>query len=276
MKKHRPKEFQLPDGRRIVCHSRTDFDILVREFIDNNIYAIPGIRIPEGGCVVDVGANVGFFVLQVNQLIKSGTVYAFEPIPATFDLLQENTRRHNKLDIRLFPCGLADASGVATFKFFPKTSVASTMDFQSTSESRWRARNFIHEEIKNMGGLLGKIASWTPMWFWFPVTETVRWYFQKGYPVDCQIRTLSEIIDEENIKRIDLLKVDAEGAEDLVLSGIRGEHWPLIRQAIIEVHDGEAMAEQIIGRLTQYGYETKSEPAMKGVDHLWLVSAVRA
>lgn len=47
--------------------------------------------IKPGDTVVDVGGNIGFFTLWVMDKIgASGHVYAFEPIPSTFDVLREN------------------------------------------------------------------------------------------------------------------------------------------------------------------------------------------
>ena len=37
------------------------------------------------------------------------------------------------------------------------------------------------------------------------------------------------------VERIDLLKIDVEGAELDVLAGVEDEHWPLIRQISMEV-----------------------------------------
>ncbi|MBI2623049.1 MAG: FkbM family methyltransferase [Candidatus Liptonbacteria bacterium] len=40
--------------------------------------------------VVDVGANLGFFARLAAELAPKGQVYAFEPVPSTFALLQKN------------------------------------------------------------------------------------------------------------------------------------------------------------------------------------------
>jgi hypothetical protein len=53
----------------------------------------------------------------------------------------------------------------------------------------------------------------------------------------CEMRTLSEVISEYGVDRIDLLKVDVEKAELDVLNGIDGKDWPKIRQVVVEVHD---------------------------------------
>jgi hypothetical protein len=48
---------------------------------------------------------------------------------------------------------------------------------------------------------------------------------------DCELRTLSDVIAEHRIERIDLLKVDVEKSELDVLEGIRAEDWPKISRS---------------------------------------------
>ena len=47
---------------------------------------------------------------------------------------------------------------------------------------------------------------------------------------DCRMCTVSDLIRDHALARIDLLKIDVEGAELDVLRGIAPEHWALIRQ----------------------------------------------
>ena len=59
----------------------------------------------------------------------------------------------------------------------------------------------------------------------------------------CPLRTLSSVIDEHGLERIDLLKIDVEKSEAQVLRGIRPEHWDRIRQLVVEVHTRELLQE---------------------------------
>lgn len=47
----------------------------------------------------------------------------------------------------------------------------------------------------------------------------------------CAMTTVSALMAEHDLERIDLLKIDVEGAELDVLRGIRPEDWPRISQA---------------------------------------------
>lgn len=72
--------------------------------------------------------------------------------------------------------------------------------------------------------------------------------------VECELTTVSHAMREHGIDRIDLLKVDAEGAEWPVLQGIDEADWPRIRQLVLEVHGAE-LADRIRALLESKGYE---------------------
>jgi len=82
----------------------------------------------------------------------------------------------------------------------------------------------------------------------------------------CRLRTLSEIVEEERVERIDLLKVDVEKSERAVLAGIRPEHWGRIGQAVIEVHDEQGSLDEIEQLLATQGFKVSREqaPLLKG------------
>ena len=50
----------------------------------------------------------------------------------------------------------------------------------------------------------------------------------------CTIKTLSQVIEETSISKIDLLKIDCEGNELNVINGISNKHWDIIKQIIIK------------------------------------------
>jgi hypothetical protein len=74
--------------------------------------------------------------------------------------------------------------------------------------------------------------------------------------VDCQLQTLSEIIREQNIEKIDLLKIDAEGSELDIVMGIDINDWKKIKQLVVEVHDIDGRLQKMISLLEGYGYRT--------------------
>ncbi len=73
--------------------------------------------VSEGDWVIDVGANVGHYTLRLSQLVKSsGHVFAFEPIPLTFELLAANCTLSPYRNITLFNAAASDSAGVTTMQ----------------------------------------------------------------------------------------------------------------------------------------------------------------
>lgn len=270
------KKCKLANGQEVYCRSKTDVDLLSRELLsDDNLYLRHGLAIQDGDCIIDVGANIGFFLLYLNRVLREGKVYAFEPIPEIQEVLHRNAEQHNHLNLRLFDCGLSRQAGEATFTYFPRTSVASTMYPDSSAAFRHNSRRFVLQEMRGRSHLLRAALAVTPEWLWFPLTEAIRRYFQATQQVTCELRRLSDIIREEHIDRIDLLKVDTEGAEEDVLAGLDPPDWERIRQAVVETHHGVESAMRMERLLRDRGFKTVREPAVPGVDHLHLVFARR-
>jgi FkbM family methyltransferase len=72
----------------------------------------------------------------------------------------------------------------------------------------------------------------------------------------CCVRTLAEVMQEEGITFVDLLKVDAEGDELNVLLGIScggWDGWPLIEEVLVEVHDVDGRLQKVLDLLQHSG-----------------------
>ena len=68
---------------------------------------------------------------------------------------------------------------------------------------------------------------------------------------------MSDLIERWDLERIDLLKLDVQGAEADILSGVRDEHWPMIRQVALEVNTflGSSEDTDIVTLLRDQGFE---------------------
>jgi len=73
-----------------------------------------------GMTVVDAGANVGYFTLLFARLVgPRGKVYAFEPDPRNFDLLQRNIRRNGYGNVVAARLALSRENGRRKFSRSP-------------------------------------------------------------------------------------------------------------------------------------------------------------
>jgi FkbM family methyltransferase len=248
---------------------------LKREF-ESNIYHKHGIELKDGDCIFDVGANIGFFMLYLNQHLNDASVYSFEPIPDTFELLKQNAKRHNNLNLQLNNCGLSDQAGTATFTHYPKSNICSTMFPQGSDEYLDNNRQYVFDKIRARGAVTRGIVNRTPNFIRRLLFHLIfRRYYRAQVRVECKLRTISDVIDEQSIERIDYLKIDTEGAELNVLNGIRCEHWPIIRQAVIEVHDGNSGLQKVIEILERHGFHSIVEQPSDTLSHLRMVYAAR-
>jgi FkbM family methyltransferase len=75
--------------------------------------------VKENTVFLDVGANLGFFTLQVGRrVLHSGRVYAFEPHPKLLKLLRWNVHLNGLMGtVTCFPFGLSDQNSAAKFSY---------------------------------------------------------------------------------------------------------------------------------------------------------------
>jgi hypothetical protein len=79
------------------------------------------------------------------------------------------------------------------------------------------------------------------------------------------VRSLSDYFDEKGISAVDLLKLDLECRERAVLAGIRDDHWPMIKQLVIDVHMRiDDPMEEVLGTLERRGFSVASVPEEEG------------
>lgn len=66
--------------------------------------------IHKGDVVLDIGANIGYFTLLFARAVgSSGLVYAFEPDPTNFKLLQKNIETNGYANVKAFNYAVSDS-----------------------------------------------------------------------------------------------------------------------------------------------------------------------
>jgi len=113
------KAFHFVDGSLIYHQSDRQLAMLYREVIERGIYFRHGISVPENGLVLDVGANIGTFSIDVSQRQPSATVIAFEPIPQIFSALKKNFE-HRQINGCVINYGVSNKKERATFYYYPE------------------------------------------------------------------------------------------------------------------------------------------------------------
>jgi acyl carrier protein len=72
--------------------------------------------------------------------------------------------------------------------------------------------------------------------------------------------TLSDVIAEHGLDRIDLLRVAGPDAGHDVLRGIADADWPGIRQLVVDLRDTDARLKEAVALLEEHGFDVVSEP----------------
>lgn len=208
-------ELAFPCG--LVCDTNSsplETELTYYEVFINHEYLRSGISLSDGDTIVDVGANVGMFTMYALRNLNDIEIHAIEPVPESFEVLQQNVDRYRHGGVHLHNTALgADPDGETQIVLYPNMTGNSTL----------------HEETKVLQReVLSEL---------FTEEELAFIFTRKQIPVSTT--TLSSLIRNHGIQTISLLKIDAEGSEIDILKGIDTAHWDLIRQLAIEVHDAQ-------------------------------------
>ncbi|MBF0122122.1 MAG: FkbM family methyltransferase [Candidatus Omnitrophica bacterium] len=204
-------------GSPVLCQDSRIFIPLRDDDLSRSVY-INGVYEPyetelfkrtlcPGMTVIDIGANIGYYSLIASRLVgENGMVYAFEPEPQNFSYLVKNINENKSVNIVPIPKALSDKNG--------------------------SCKLFIDDDDLCITSLSNRNVSFFSQGF-----------FRRNLKyIDVQCISLDAYIAEviKDPKKIDIVKIDTEGAEALVVEGadsflrnckssvkIFMEFWPL-------------------------------------------------
>jgi amino acid adenylation domain-containing protein/FkbM family methyltransferase len=239
----RPRR-RLGDGLAVVELNRGETDYLYREIFELQAYLRHGLAIDDGDVVLDVGANVGLFLLFAHRVARSPRVFCFEPNPEVLGVLEANARLCPG-ETRIFSHGLAESERTAEFTFFEGMSLLSGLHADARAE-RELVRSFLAERASRGESEYGEVLRHADDLLAERLTP-------RRFPV--RLRPLSAVIAELGLERVDYLKINVEKSELDVVAGISSEDWRKVRQVAIEI-DVRDHLEPIRERLEREGFET--------------------
>lgn len=234
---------ELPNGLEVAYQSRVEIEHFFEDIFEKQIYVRNGVSLAPGDCVFDVGANIGLFTLFAHTHFKGLKTYSFEPAPPLFEILSANAARHAP-KANLFNCGVSDSERTARFTFYPNSSGMSSFYADPREEKEVLRSIMLNQTRKGMAGMEQLMGHADDL-----LEERFR-----SLAYECRLTTLSRVIRDQGVEKIDLLKIDVQKSELDVLRGIEAEDWGRIRQIVIEVHDIGGRLETIRALLADRGF----------------------
>jgi len=217
----------FPDGFRFYAHTAVEEAALIhRELIQEMCYLQHGVNVSPGNTIFDVGGNMGLFSVALSMRFANLTIHAFEPIPASCEVFRANMDLFQLKGVNLHEFGLGDGTEEESeIIFYPNLTGNSTRHPETKAlVHKFTEENYPPEMVENF------------------------FSFEK---VKIKLRRLSDVLKDLEEPHIDLLKIDVEGDELPVLMGIDPEHWTLIHQLVLEVHNAADNLENILSYINK-------------------------
>lgn len=190
--------------------------------------------------IVDVGANIGFWSIPMASALNGdGCLHAFEPLASNFRRLAENVQR-NGLDrvVRLHQIGLSNQNA--------ELQLSLREDFSGGAETGNAA--IVIDQDDNR----------------FECTSII-------------VAPLDEIVDALGIDRLNFVKVDIEGHEDMFLAGARKtiqRFRPLIYMEINEPYY-ERRGVDATKIFEKWQEASGYEAILQSLQHGWALKSIR-
>ena len=148
--------------------------------------------------IVDIGANIGITAVWLNHKYPQAKIYCFEPMQDNFEILQKNIAGSE--NIQAFNFGLGNTNG--------ELDIFSNVDVNNRGGFSIYQRENDPDNLGTNTASVGKI----------------------------KIRNAGEALAELGINKIDLLKIDTEGAEFDILTSIPESYLQNCQWVMGELH----------------------------------------
>lgn len=195
--------------------------------VEDELAALPDLVRPGDVCL-DVGAKHGAYALVLAAAAgDAGRVIAFEPLPGPARVVRAARRLLGARNVTLVRAAVSDVAGAGTMRLPVRRGIAVP------------GRTFLADDTDGLGSNVE---------------------FRRHRSVAAPVVTLDGWCAAHGVDRVDVVKVDVEGAEARVLDGARGllARWrPML---LVELEDRHlrrfrTSAAEVFARLRALGYE---------------------
>lgn len=136
-----------PVDKRIPSHEILNFNA-----VEQSDHEMVMNLTQDNTIIFDIGANVGWYTLNLAKRYPNSYVYAFEPVPKTFVDLQRHIVLNRLTNITAFNFGFSDKEGTVDFYYYPEDSgnaslvnVSGYDNVKTFKCAVWKMDRFAHE-----------------------------------------------------------------------------------------------------------------------------------
>ena len=218
-----PPRLRCKNDIIIEYHPKIMGDAVVRELLLSGEFEplqsrLIGELLPPAGVFLDIGANIGYFSILASKIVGSqGTVYAFEPVPTTYECLLRNLVLNNATNV----IAMNDAC------------------FSNSGEMKMSCRDDSGKSCLSRGDS-----------------------HDSDVTVSVTVTTLDRFLETRKLKRVDLIKIDTEGADVEVIVGAKQlirKFRPPILLEIDHLDRFSVEIEDLLAFMNQFNYSTHEE-----------------
>jgi FkbM family methyltransferase len=158
--------------------------------------------------------------------------------------------------VKVFQAAIGAVSGSMEVTFYPGYSIMSRLNADLTTDVDLLSqciREDLKTKLKHTSGLNERV-----------VTAALGHKLEGAQTFPCQIKTLPELLENNEISEIHFLKMDIEGSEGPVLRSLTDAQWSQIHHIALEVHEYEKdskVHEELENLLQSKGFVTRLDHA---------------
>jgi len=176
------------------------------------------LHLKKGMYCIDIGSNIGYFVsLESNIVGDSGKIYAIEPSPNTLNYLKKNVRNLKYNNVEIHTFVCGDVDGSTQFVISNRSNWCRVMD------------NNIMDQM----------------------------YQDKESLIELPMKKLDTFVAEQNISKVDFVRMDLEGYEIKVINGMNSvlkKFHPIIQMEVHEFVIGKRKLVSMLSNMEKIDY----------------------
>ncbi len=111
--------------RTITVHGDDDYLREIGEEFEPDNIALLRHLCDKDSRILDVGANIGMTALAFSQISSAGQIAAIEPVPRTFEFLQQNVAEAGAPNVKVFNFALGSSAGSVIMQGHPSNFACS-------------------------------------------------------------------------------------------------------------------------------------------------------